>query len=48
MDASWYGEDPLGPKMGDQYPQLTESALYYDIAFGDGGMPVMRPGLSDG
>jgi hypothetical protein len=43
MDASWYAEDPIGPKNGDQYPQLTESAIYYDIAFGDGGMPIMRP-----
>jgi hypothetical protein len=33
MDALWYLDDDTGPRSGDQYPQLTESALYYDLAF---------------
>jgi Zinc dependent phospholipase C len=33
MDSLWYLNDALGPTNGDQYSQLTESALYYDIAF---------------
>jgi hypothetical protein len=36
-------QDGLGPRSGDQYPQLTESALYYDIAFDDDGSVVRRP-----
>ncbi len=49
MDAFWYQHDPLRPGSESQYPQLTESALYYDIAFGegDGGM-VSRPGYPTG
>jgi len=43
MDAFWYLADPLKPGSGNQYPQLTESALYYDIAFSDSGDPVQRP-----
>lgn len=37
MDAFWYLNDSLAPKMGDNYPQLTESALYFDIAFDEEG-----------
>jgi hypothetical protein len=49
MDAFWYVQDSLGPKSGDRYPQLTESALYYDIAFqGDAGDAVPRPGYPTG
>jgi len=49
MDAYWYLLDPLGPKQGDQYPQLTESALHYDIAFGhDGNAPIARPAYPTG
>ena len=33
MDSSWYLGDNLSPAMPGQYTQLTESALYYDIAF---------------
>jgi hypothetical protein len=33
MDSWWYLGDALSPAQGDQYAQLTESALYYDIAF---------------
>jgi hypothetical protein len=48
MDALWYLQDGLGPRSGDQYPQVTESALYYDIAFGDGGNVVTRPSYPTG
>ena len=48
MDALWYLQDGLGPRSGDQYPQLTESALYYDIAFGDGTSVVRRPSYPTG
>jgi hypothetical protein len=48
MDALWYLQDGLGPRSGDQYPQLTESALYYDIAFGDGESVVARPSYPTG
>jgi hypothetical protein len=48
MDALWYLQDGLGPRSGDQYPQVTESALYYDIAFGDGGNGVPRPSYPTG
>jgi hypothetical protein len=48
MDALWYLQDGLGPRSGDQYPQLTESALYYDIAFGDGDSVVTRPSYPTG
>jgi hypothetical protein len=44
MDAHWYLNDPRSPRFGNNYPQLTESALYYDIAFqGEEGDPVPRP-----
>lgn len=44
MDALWYLNDPLSPAMGMNYPQLTESALYYDIAFDKTtGNAVPRP-----
>jgi hypothetical protein len=49
MDAFWYLRDSLGPRAGDQYPQLTESALYYDIAFQDRTFnPVLRPAYPTG
>ena len=48
MDALWYLEDDLGPRSGDQYPQFTESALYYDLAFGDDGGVVPRPSYPTG
>src|SRR6266536_5074086 len=48
MDALWYLQDDLGPRSGDQYPQFTESALYYDIAFGDGDAVVPRPSYPTG
>ncbi len=48
MDAFWYLHDQLGPKAGDQYPQFTESALYYDIAFGDSGKVITRPSYPTG
>jgi hypothetical protein len=41
-------QDGLGPRSGDQYPQLTESALYYDIAFDDDGSVVRRPSYPTG
>lgn len=44
MDAYWYLNDVTSPRSGDNYPQLTESALYYDIAFEVGtGNSVIRP-----
>jgi hypothetical protein len=48
LDALWYLHDDLGPKSGDQYPQFTESALYYDLAFGDDGAVVARPSYPTG
>ena len=48
MDSFWYLNDALGPKSGTRYPQLTESALYYDIGFGDGNAPMMRPAYPTG
>ena len=49
MDALRYLHDPSGPAHGDQYPQLTESALYYDIAFAEnGGGAVPRPNYPTG
>jgi hypothetical protein len=49
MDAFRYLRDPSGPAHGDQYPQLTESALYYDIAFAENGNgAVARPGYPSG
>lgn len=45
MDAFWYLKDPTSPANGADYPELTESALYFDIAFAekDGTSPVVRP-----
>ena len=49
MDAFWYLKDILRPGSGNQYPQLTESALYYDIAFaGETNAPVNRPSYPTG
>jgi hypothetical protein len=49
MDASWYLADPLTPRAEDRYPEFTESAIYYDIAFSeDGGGPVPRPSYPTG
>jgi hypothetical protein len=31
-----------------QYPQFTESALYYDISFNESGNPIPRPPYSAG
>jgi len=48
MDAFWYLEDgdPDAPRNASGYGQLTESALYYDIAFAeDGHSGVTRPGI---
>jgi hypothetical protein len=45
MDAFWYLNDSTSPANGADYPELTESALYFDIAFAekDGVSPVARP-----
>jgi hypothetical protein len=43
MDAYWYLRDPLRPGFNGQYPQWTESALYFDIAFKADGGVVARP-----
>lgn len=43
MDALWYLNDSFSPKNGDNYPQFTESALYYDIAFNPDGSSIPRP-----
>lgn len=48
MDAEWYLQDPLSPRSTTQYPQLTESALYYDIAFGDDGGVRPKPSYPTG
>jgi hypothetical protein len=49
MDALWYLQDDLGPRAGDQYPQFTESALYYDIAFDEDDDDVVdRPSYPTG
>jgi len=49
MDANWYLNDPTSPRAGDNYPQLTESALYFDLAFHDGtGGVVSRPSYPSG
>jgi hypothetical protein len=49
MDAFRYLSDPLRPGSGAQYPQVTESALYYDIAFSEeDGSPVARPAYPEG
>jgi hypothetical protein len=43
LDSLWCLTDPLRPGSPSQYGQLTESALYFDIAFGPDGKPVARP-----
>jgi hypothetical protein len=43
LDSLWCLNDPLRPGSPTQYGQLTESALYYDIAFGKDNAPVARP-----
>lgn len=43
LDSLWCLNDPLRLGSASQYGQLTESALYYDIAFGRGNVPVQRP-----
>ena len=49
MDAFWYLRDTLRPGSSTQYPQLTESALYYDIAFDEeDDSPVARPAYPTG
>ena len=49
MDAFWYLRDTLRPGSGAQYPQLTESALYYDIAFNEQDDSVVsRPAYPTG
>jgi hypothetical protein len=50
MDAFWYLNDPTSPASGDDYPQLTESALYFDVAFAenDNTSPVARPPYPSG
>jgi hypothetical protein len=49
MDAYWYLNDPTSPRSGDNYPQLTESALYFDIAFQEeSGNVVARPSYPSG
>jgi hypothetical protein len=48
LDSLWCVHDPLRPGAAGQYGQLTESALYYDIAFGDDDAPVHRPAYPTG
>lgn len=49
MDAYWYLNDPTSPRSGGNYPQLTESALYFDIAFQDKtGDVIARPSYPTG
>ncbi|MGA7317450.1 MAG: zinc dependent phospholipase C family protein [Silvibacterium sp.] len=49
MDAFWYLNDPNSPRVGNNYPQLTESALYFDIAFDeDTNGTVSRPSYPTG
>lgn len=44
MDALWYLNDSMSPMSGSMYTELTESALYYDIAFDKStGNPIPRP-----
>ena len=50
-DAFWYlvDPDPDGPRTLGGYEQITESALYFDIAFKDGsGDAVARPTFPTG
>jgi hypothetical protein len=49
MDSFWYLRDPNRPGSSTQYPQFTESALYYDVAFDESdGSTVPRPGYPTG
>jgi hypothetical protein len=48
MDSYWYIHDLLSTRNGDQYPQETESAMYYDVAFGDDGSVIKRPSYPTG
>ena len=49
MDAFWYLRDANRPGSTTQYGQLTESALYYDIAFNEGdASAVQRPSYPTG
>lgn len=48
MDAAWYLTDDTAPRSGTQYPQVTESALHYDIAFGADDAVVARPAYPTG
>jgi len=49
LDAFWYLRDPNRPGSSTQYPQLTESALYYDIAFDESDAGVVnRPAYPGG
>ena len=48
MDAEWYIADPLTPASDGRYPEFTESAIYYDIAFADDESPVARPAYPTG
>jgi hypothetical protein len=43
LDSLWCLNDPLKPGSPSQYGQLTESALYFDIAFGPNESPINRP-----
>lgn len=43
LDSLWCLNDPLKPGSPSQYGQLTESALYFDIAFGPQESPINRP-----
>jgi hypothetical protein len=44
-DAFWYMADPQAgaPKTIAGYPEYPDSALYYDISFGDNGERISRP-----
>lgn len=48
LDSMWSILDPMRQQVGPNYRQFTESALYYDIAFGPGGARVPRPDYPSG
>jgi hypothetical protein len=48
LDSLWCLNDPLRLGSPTQYGQLTESALYYDIAFGRDNAPIRRPAYPTG
>jgi hypothetical protein len=48
LDSLWCLNDPLKPGSPTQYGQLTESALYFDIAFGPDEAPIPRPAYPAG